>query len=154
MRSHEAIQSAIAGQTVEHAKSLHLATVTVNKWQEPTGDFTDSGAFNPLDRIETMTKTALDLKSPSPYSMIHYLNEAFGFLCLKMPEGEATELTKDLMKSVEEFGQWMQEVSKDLIDGKIDAAEAKRIRIKGMKAVRAILTFIGEAEESAGKADR
>jgi hypothetical protein len=151
MRSCEALQAAINGKTVEFAKELHLATPTLHKWQEPTGDFTDSGAYNPLDRIETIVRKALELKSPGALNPIYYLCEQLGLLAIPMPTITASDvITDDLVKSIERFGALAQTASKAIADQKIEPHEARDIRADGMSAIRAILTIVKDAEQAAG----
>jgi len=150
MRSHEAIQQAIAGRTADHAKALHLSFSSVTKWQEPCGDWSDSGSHNPLDRIETIMNTALAFKNPEALAPLHYLCERFGVLAVPIPKYDCTNITSDMILAVKEFGEVAQEVTKAIDDNKIDREEAKRIRREGMHAVRALLTLIHDAERSAG----
>lgn len=149
MKSYESIQAAIAGKTIEHAKRLGVSTSLVSKWQEPHTDFTDSGAYNPVDRIETIISTAQDLKNPEALAPLHYLAEQFGILALPIPRCDCTNITTDMILAVKEFGDIAQEVTKAIGDGNVDREEAKRIRKEGMHAVRAILTLIHDAEKSA-----
>ena len=150
MKSHEALQAAIAGKTIEHAKRLGLSTSLVGKWQEPHTDFTDSGAYNPLDRTETIVLTAQELKNPEALAPVFYLCEQFGIMALPIPRCDCTNITTDMILAVKEFGEVAQEVTKAIHDGQVDRDEAKRIRREGMHAVRAILALIHDAERSAG----
>ena len=87
MKSYEAIQRAINGKTIEHAKALGISLSSVTKWQEPHLDFTDSGSYNPLDRIESITEKSLSLGNPPDraYAPLQYLTERFGVIMLRLP---------------------------------------------------------------------
>jgi len=65
MFSHEALKLAVGRDTVEHAKAHHKSTSLIHKWTEPATDYTDSGAFSPLDRLEILVDTSLRLGNVS-----------------------------------------------------------------------------------------
>jgi hypothetical protein len=92
MKSHEALQKAINGKTVEHAKRLGKSTVLINKWQEPHTDFTDSGAYNPLDRIEAIVEESIRQGVPLANALapIYWLNDRFNLICLPVDSSERT----------------------------------------------------------------
>lgn len=150
MRSHEAIQAAISGRTSDHAKALHLSFSSVTKWQEPCGDWSDSGSYNPVDRIETIIQTAQGLQNPEALAPLHYLCERFGVLAVPIPKHDCTNLTMDMIGAVKEFGDVAQEVTRAISDNEVSQDEARRIRREGMHAVRAILSLIHNAERAAG----
>jgi len=51
MESHEALKLAVGTDAVKMAKRLGRSSSLVHKWCEPSTDFSDSGALNPLDRL-------------------------------------------------------------------------------------------------------
>lgn len=148
MESHEAISSAINGHTKDVAKALHLATITVNKWQEPSTDFTDSGAFNPLDRIETIIRQSLSLGTyrEKAFAPIRFLAEKFNLCCfpLTKKQADASDLTKDLMKTIEEFGQLTAIFAKTYGDSHISRSDAEKINKEGWELVNQTLHFLEE----------
>lgn len=152
MRSHEAIQKAINGKTVEHAKRLGKSLSLLSKWQEPQGDYTDSGAYNPLDRIETIIETALRLGEPRENALapIYYLNQKFNLICIPVPSKSQceSEISKGLLKTVKEFGELAAEAAKALEDGALSAQEFKRIDKEGWDAIKEIASFLHKAKES------
>ncbi len=152
MKSYEAIQTAIAGKTVEHAKRLHKSSSLINKWQEPSTDYTDSGSHNPLDRIETIIETALALGIPfeDATAPIKYLEEHFGIVGVKIQPVclAMNELSLDLLKSIEEFGHLAQEASVAMADGKITREEYKRIDQEAWHVIRQVMMFLIKAKEA------
>ncbi len=145
MKSYEAIAKAIAGETVKHAKRLGLSTSLVNKWQEPCVDFTDSGAYNPLDRLETIIAAALELKaSREPLSPLHYLGQRFNQIIIPLPAVTVTntEISKSLLKTIKEFGDLAQVAAKSLEDGIITTKEAEHIHKEGWDLIRQTMVFL------------
>jgi len=153
MQSHEALQRAINRKTKEHAKRLGLSWPTVNKWQEPSEDFSDSGSLNPLDRIERIIETALIMGEPldNAYAPLHYLDERFGRVCvdvvkLTQPSGS---LSMELLKTIEEFGELASSSSAALQDGRLSRKEAKQIINEGSELIRQVATFLQMVKEKA-----
>ena len=151
MQSHEAIHKAIRGKTVEFAKRLGLSSVLLNKWQEPTADWSDSGAFNPLDRIETIIEKALEEghNHDDAFSPLYYLAEKFGLVAIPVPVCHCLEdLSKELMATIKEFGHLASEASEAMADGHISKDEARRIEEEGNDLLRHVTAFILKAKES------
>lgn len=153
MRSHDSLQEAIAGKTVDHAKALGLSSSLVNKWQEPATDFSDSGALNPLDRVETIIHTAVRLKrSTQPYAPLHYLAAACNHVAIPVPCSNTNlkELTAELLDAVSEFGNLAAECSTAMSDGDLSRKEALSIEKQAFKACREIMEFVARAKVAAG----
>jgi hypothetical protein len=153
MKSHEAIQASISGNTVIHAKELHLSTSTVNKWQEPTTDYADSGAFNPLDRIEKIIETSLKLKIPRENALapMQYLAQQFNCILLSIPTEKPTlkNISMQLALTVQEFGHLMENAAKAMDDGKISKEELKHIDREGHHLMHHLGLFLQMAQEAA-----
>ena len=153
MHSHESIQTAINGKTIEHAKALHLSPSTLHKWQEPCADFTDSGCYNPLDRIETIVETSISHGTSLDKALapVQYLNERFGLVVLSLPAEKATvnSCEKELLHVIEEFGDLARESAKALSDGKLRRRKFERIEKEGWEAIRKIAGYIKRVEEAA-----
>jgi hypothetical protein len=152
MKSFEALQKAINGKTVEHARNLHLSTSSVSKWQEPSTDFTDSGSYNPLDRIETIIGTALALgNKEGAFEPINYLARRFCGVFIQLPEavGCANEVTHQLLKTVENFGCLSREASRALEDGRITPRECDLIEKEAWNLIQQTVLFMQKAKEIA-----
>lgn len=151
MHSYEAMQDAIQGKTVEHAKALGVSGSLVTKWQEPHTDFTDSGAYNPLDRVSTIVETALRLEvtRTRALSPIYYLNHRFDLLCFPMPDIKSgTAINDELISTIKEFADLAQATSESIKDGRISHIEAKKIIREGQEAIRSIGTLMQIVKES------
>jgi hypothetical protein len=150
VKSYEALRKAIAGKTLEHAKRLHLSTALVNKWQEPSTDFEDSGAFNPLDRIEVIVQTALDLAIDRDKALIpiYYLNKRFGLeASLEETCDDVGDLSLSLAEVLKEVGHLTTVASEALSEGEISAKAAKSIEEEGGHLIRRVSAFIGKTRQ-------
>jgi hypothetical protein len=145
MRSFEAINRAISGNTVEVAKKLHLSSSLIRKWQEPTADFDDSGAYNPLDRIEEIIDTANKCGVPEADALapIQYLAEKYNLIIIPISKtaDKPTEIQKELLKTIKEFGDLAQAASGALLDGKITSTETRRIEKEAWELIRQVAIF-------------
>jgi hypothetical protein len=153
MKSHDAIQEAIAGKTVEHAKALGLSSSLVNNWQEPAVDFSDSGALNPLDRVETIIHTAVRMKrSTQPYAPLHYLAAACNHVAIPVPCSNTNlkELTAELLDAVGAFGDLATECSAAMLDDDLSRKEFAAIEKQAFQACREIMEFVARAKVAAG----
>ena len=153
MKSHEAIQAAIAGKTIEHAKRLHKSTSLVNKWMEPSTDYTDSGTHNPLDRIETIIESAISLGTPidKAFAPVHYLAQRFGLIVIPTPpaSGAAGEVSHELMRTVKEFGDLAQQASQAMDDGRITPQEYDAIDREAWHLIQQTCSFLRVAKAAA-----
>jgi hypothetical protein len=152
MHSYEAINKAIKGRTVEFAKRLRLSTPLLNKWQEPTTDYTDSGAYNPLDRIEAIIETSLAQGAPpeDAYAPLYYLAEKFNHIVIPIaiPHAQTSELSEELLKTVKEFGDLSSESATSLQDGRITRQEYARIDREAWHLIRQVACFLEKVKES------
>ena len=153
MKSHEAIQRSVNGKTVDHAKALGISLSSVTKWQEPSTDYTDSGSYNPLDRIESIIEKSLSLgNSPErAYSPIQYLTERFGLIMLHLPKTckGNVEISRELLKTIKEFGDLAKAASESLNnDGTINKREAEKIDKEAWDLIRQTALFIQTIKES------
>lgn len=151
MKSHEAIEKAVGKDAEEFAKALRLSRWTVIKWKEPHEDFTDSGSINPLDRIETVISTALRLGRSRADSIapIHYLAQQNN--CILIDVGLPFSkhiLSKELLKTVKEFGDVADEAGKALEDGTLSRQELKRLKKEGWELINQMMSFLKRAEEA------
>jgi hypothetical protein len=151
MQSHEALKLAIGPKATEYAKRLGLSSSTVYKWTEPSADYTDSGAFNPLDRVEVIVETALALTQSQAmaFAPIYYLTERFNLAVFPLPKlTPSSELTSNLLQTIEEFSDLTHEASAALADGRVTKKEARSIEKEGMELIRQVVAFIHKAKES------
>lgn len=153
MKSHEAIQTAIAGKTIEHAKRLRLSSSIIHKWQEPSTDFTDSGTLNPVDRVETIIETSISLGCARDKALapIQYLNERFGIIGITIPENSHhhKELSKELLQAIKEFGDLAACAAEALKNGSISKKENANIQRDGWELLRQVALFMHQAGRAA-----
>jgi Phage regulatory protein CII (CP76) len=152
MTSHESILRAIGTRAVDFAKRLRLSTRLVYRWMEPSVDYTDSGALNPVDRIEHIVETSLALGRPveDAHAPIIYLEERFGRVSFMLPAVStcAGEVSQELLKTVKEFGELAEVASKALDDGRITRREFEAINSAGWELIRQTAAFVKKAEAS------
>lgn len=152
MESHEAMRRAVGRDAVKVAKRLGRSSSMVHKWCEPAADFTDSGAFNPLDRIEGTIEVALkeDRKSADAFAPIYYLAQRFGGLFLPpIPRTINThEISTQLMRTVKEAGEAFSVAAAALEDDDLSPNERREILREAHEAMAAFaeLTRMIEAE--------
>ncbi len=151
MKSHEALHTAIDKDTAEVAKALHLSIPMVSKWKEPTSDWTDSGALNPLDRIEAIIAKALQLGRPVEAAMapIYYLTQQFSHIAIPLPKCDnLKDLSDELMEAIKEFGHLASVAAEAMADGRISKNEFAAIEEEGTHLIRHAAAFIEKTREA------
>jgi len=155
VRSDEAFSRCIGRHTVPVAKALHLSVSTVSKWKEPTLDFSESGALNPLDRIETTIRTALSSGQPEAdaYAPVEYLAAQFGLMVIPLPKDVPTlnGLVQAAHCSMKEFGEFIASFSEAIEDGKITPPEHRRMDKEGIEVIQRILAVMQLLDHGAGQ---
>lgn len=150
MNSFDAIARAIAKHTVQVSKALHLSVSSVNKWQEPSKDFDDSGSYNPLDRIETIIETSLKLETPREDALapIQYLASAFNCLLIPLPYENPSlkSLHAELAALVREFGHLMEKSAEAMADGRITAEELRALEQEAQHLQHRLGLFLQTAQ--------
>ncbi len=151
MKSHEAIKRCTGNFVDEIAKRLRLAKVTLYKWMEPTADYTDSGALNPLDRIEIMMESSLSLGNNPKDALtpLNYLGQRFKQIIIPLQPCtcESNEIMKEFIKVSRDFGHLAEEVQKSLEDGVITKQEASKIIREGWHLIGQTGTLLEKAKE-------
>lgn len=158
MKTYEVLKKTMQGDYIEHAKVLHLSTSTLHKWTEPTVDFSDSGALNPLDRVETIiaTSQALGHSPESCFAPIQYLATRFGGVYIpSIPtHNSLSELSQHVFASLKGFSELMQQVGSATSPtsesgAKISPNERKSIHNAGFEAVQLITALLSAVEREA-----
>ena len=132
-KSYEALEETIRRDTEEIARALHQSPQLVRKWKEQPAtdeDFQQSGARNPLDRIEIIIFTIGRIDPERAHVPIKWLCARFGFMPpVRMPEGDVSDvkLMQSLLKWTKEFGETSESVSTALKDGRITRDEIRDI---------------------------
>lgn len=146
MKSFEAMGMAIGRDRVEHAKALHKSVHLISKWTEPSTDFTDSGTFNPLDRIETIIETALKVGNVAPshaLAPLYYLAGRFNCQLLPIPSQHPClqDLAAQLSSTIKEFGDMVSAAGEAMQDGIISPDERRLIEKEALELQAAIGLF-------------
>lgn len=153
MESHEALDRCIGKHRVPVAKAMCKSTTLISKLMEPSADFSDSGTLNPLDRLETIIKTALHEKQSrdDATAPILYLAQKFGMTVIPLPETNPhlQDIVKQSFKAIHQFGEYISAFSEAVEDGKITPLEFRHIETEGHRAIQNILTVIRMASERA-----
>lgn len=140
--SHEVIKSAVdkAGVKAVAAK-LGLSPAMVYKWcAAPEG----SGTPNPLDRLADLIALS---KDPG---LVAWLCEKSDGYFVANPDGKTQAdplaVLAQTQKLVREFSDLLDVIAKSMADGKVDAAEARRIRTEWEELKRHTEGFVRACE--------
>ncbi len=89
------------------------------------------------------------MKTTSSIAPMQYMARELDGIFVQMPQGAAGchEITRSLLQSIREFGEFASEVGKSLEDGTITAEELARINAEGQEALSAILRVMRLARE-------
>jgi len=151
MESHQALRISIAGHALRVAKRLGRSSSLVHKWCEPATDFTDSGAINPLDRIEAIIEESLKAGVPArdAYAPIHYLAQQFGGLFLPpVPRTINTvEISQQLCRTIKEASEVFSVAAKALEDDKLTPNERQEIVKEAYEAMAEFAALTRMVEE-------
>lgn len=142
MKSFEALNLVIGRDTVEHAKALKLKPGTVGKWKESPEA---SGSPNPLDRVETMTLTAIELqRGDAAFEALRYLARRFGFLLVPVAVGEisAQNLLDKSLSVLRAQGDFMAALCGSIEGRETIGTASRRIVPRGNDAMEAIADLL------------
>lgn len=149
MDSHEALKRAIKGHFREQAKRAGRSKDLIYKWTEPTDDFSVSGAFNPLDRVEAIIDEALRLQVPAVDALapIHYLAQRFGgFFLPPVPRTcQQGDISRQLCKTMKEVSESFAVAAAALEDDHLTPNERKemlRSAYEGLHELTALIALI------------
>lgn len=153
MLSHEALKLAVGRDTVEHAKAHHKSTSLIHKWTEPATDYTDSGAFSPLDRLEIVIETSLKLGHVSrshSLAPVSFLAQRFNCLLLPLPPVSPclADLARNLNKTIKEFGDVVSVTADAMEDHRITPDERRKIEAEGQELFEALGAFMRSLAEA------
>ncbi len=127
MESHEVLKKAIVTVgTKAVASDMSLSTSLLYKWCEPQDSPDAGGADNPLDRVEKIYELTGD---SAPIAWLCERANGFFVENAAPDKKNALPLLLGTQKILQHFSELLEAVSKSIQnDGKIDAAEADRIR--------------------------
>ncbi len=132
MESHEVLRKAVDRVGAKRvAADLKVSVSLVYKWcQPPAADASAgvcSGARNPLDRLRAL------LESTGDADMVEWLSEQAGGFFVRDPKVAGCRVDAEYIANtrqiIEDFSKLLRVVSQAIADdGKVDPAEAHRIR--------------------------
>ncbi|NOQ52481.1 MAG: hypothetical protein GQ578_09735 [Desulfuromonadaceae bacterium] len=108
MESYDAMRQLVGGDAREMAKRIGRSSSLIQKWCEPSNDYSDSGAYNPLDRLEGMMDEAEKLnKHPREiYAPIRYLSQDRGvFIPLPQNSCSIEQICDQTARVIKEVGE-------------------------------------------------
>lgn len=147
--SHSVMEVTIGRDTTTVSKSLNMNEGTIRKWKEPLGtkDNDESGARNPLDRLEIIMETIaeLDGNTDRAHKPIEWLCDRFGYLPpIKTPDVELNdiEMVQAVLKWNKEFGDTCTVISATLEDGKVAIKEYKDCHKEAHEGIQALLQLL------------
>ncbi|MGE0919463.1 hypothetical protein [Trichlorobacter lovleyi] len=158
METHEVLKTAIGKPTDAVIKALRVSKSTVYKWTEPIEDINDSGAINPLDRVEAIIATALSFGRPTEqaFGPIQYLATRFnGVFIPSVPQHTSkNEIFRQTFETSKSFSDLLNSIgastAPDSESGeKLSPNEHKQIRVHGMKAIQQIAELLALLENEA-----
>lgn len=151
-KSYEALEETIRRDGTDVALALNQSPSLIRKWKEKPAtdeDFQQSGARNPLDRLEIIISTIEKTAPERAYVPIYWLCARFNFLApVKMPAFECAneDLLKAVLKWNEEFGQTCKAISETLKDGRVKPTEYKKCLREAMDSVAALMGLLNLME--------
>lgn len=163
MKTHEAMKKAIQGDAIEHAKALRLNVRSVYRFCEPTTDFSDSGALNPLDRLETVIATSMAMGHPAEDAQapLVYLAQRFNgtYLPGLAQHKSFPALTSQVCKTVARFGDMIESVGSSVHEksesgNDISPNELREIHSSGFDvliAVGELMRLVEQMSETGAK---
>lgn len=148
MESWEALRDCIGKQTPAVAKRLGVSLSLVHRWQQSVHDYSQSGAHNPLDRIEAIVSEAREQRSDDALLPVHYLAERFNLALIELPKVTDVDqqMIKSLLDAVAEFGELAAVAADAVADGKICREERSDVLREGWQAVEALVLFLRSVE--------
>lgn len=145
MESHEAMKLAVGSNAVKVAKRLGRSSSLVHKWCEPSTDFSDSGALNPIDRLEMTIEVALNEGHPlsGAFAPVYYLAQRFGGLFFPPVKHQVNtlEYSKQLCAVVKEAGEAFAAAAEALEDDVLSPNERRKVSRELHEALAAMSEF-------------
>ena len=148
MNSHEVLKKSVGDLGVKSvAADLGLSTSLIYKWCQPSDSKDASGADNPLDRLARIVELTQDV---GPIAWL--CQQADGFFVPNAPASrdEAVPLLQITRCIVREFSDLLDVLTESIEnDGKIDLAEAEKIRAAWEEMKSVAEGFVASCERGA-----
>jgi hypothetical protein len=152
MKSWDAMKAMVGKNVDEMAQVFRKSTSLIYKWTQPNGDYGDSGALNPIDKLAMGITAAMGLgvSKADATAPIQCLANIFDMVVIEIPKALSTpkEVTEELSKVIAEFSDLTAETAKALDDGRISGKEYERIHNEVYHLCRAAMAFNQKVKES------
>ena len=152
METDRALKRAIKDKAGEFARALGVSSSMIYKWTEPHTDYTDSGAYNPLDRLIGIIEKSLALGTPADdaFAPVQCVAEHFGgtFIPPIKTAKSTAEITRELSRVMKEVSDVMRVSAKSLEDNNLSQKEKKEIVGESWEAVRQLIRYIMKVQAS------
>jgi hypothetical protein len=146
MNSHEVLKKSVSDLGVKSvASDLGLSTSLIYKWCQPTDSDDASGAENPLDRLARVHELTGD---SGPVRWL--CQKADGYFVPNAPlqDIDAIPLLHMTRRIVREFSDLLDVLTESIEnDGKIDLAEAEKIRVEWEQMKSTAESFVSSCEK-------
>ncbi|OGV71547.1 MAG: hypothetical protein A3K18_22330 [Lentisphaerae bacterium RIFOXYA12_64_32] len=146
MEAFEALKNAIEKVGAKHvAAELQVSTSLVYKWCQVKEDEGGSGADNPLERVAEICEITDDNGS-----VVWLCRKVNGYFVANPPVEDASQapVLRQTQSILKEFSDLLDVVSRSVAnDGKIDTAEAARIRREWEQLKSITEGFVGACEK-------
>lgn len=154
MRSYDAIRLMVGGHPEEIAKAIHRSANLVYRWTLPINDYSESGAFNDLDRLEQGMRRSLELgvSQSDALAPIHYLAHAFGgrFLPPVPHSCNLQEFSRQLTRAMKETSEAFALSAQALEDDNLTPVERRRIVKETYEGIHELCRIVSMLEAGEG----
>lgn len=157
MDAHEAIKQAVNGHYEAIAKAVGRSANLVYRWTLPTSDFSDSGAYSDLDRLESLIEKTLTLGTPpaQAFAPIYRLAHRFGgYFIPPAPRAYAhKDLARQLTRTMKEVGEALAVTASALEDDALTPNERRQILKEAQEGMHELAQLVAMVERG-GEGER
>ena len=150
MESSEALAICIGKHVKEVAKRLVRSVPLIYRWTQATHDYSESGALNPLDRIEAIVSESLSQGSDRGDALlpIRWLASRFNLVVIDVPvTGDCeSDAVRAMLDTVKEFGELAAASSEAMADGSISRTDRRSILKEGREVQESLARYLAVVE--------
>lgn len=152
MESHQAMRMAVGENATAIAKRIGRSANLVSRWTLPTADYSDSGAYSDLDRLEALIDESLRLGTSKARALapLHYLARTFRCLVIPLPEEgcQTVDYTRQLCRTIKEVSEAFSIAAQALEDDRITPGERRDVLRELHVALAELSALTGMFEEA------
>lgn len=143
------------GHCEEIAKAIGRSANLVYRWTLPTTDFSESGAYSDLDRLEALMEKSLSLGTPVSKALapIYRLAQRFGgyFIPPAPVTCETRDIARQLTLTMKKVGDLLSATAEALEDDKITPAERRDLLLKSHEGLHELSQLVSLVEAGGQK---